>query len=93
MENQWCRTAAEALTLHALAHDCPYAAGVEGFNGKRWAKDWEHEAIARVLRVRLASEGLTIEDSPEAALRLFGEGWTFEETEDGTRYLFRRIDD
>jgi len=86
----WCRTAEEAVGLNALAHDCPYAAGIPGFSGKRWAKDWEHEAIARVLRVKLATEGLTIEDSPDSALRLLGEGWTYEESDDGTRFLFRR---
>ena len=86
----WCRTAEEALQLNALAHDCPYAAGVPGYKGKRWAKDWEHEVIAAVLREKLAVEGLTIEDSPESALRLFGAGWTYEASEDGTRNLFRK---
>ena len=86
----WCRTAEDALGLHALAHDCPYAAGIPGYKGKHWAKDWEHEAIAAVLRERLVTEGLTIEDSPESALRLFGEGWTYEEAEDGTRNVFRK---
>lgn len=87
----WCRTAEEAIPLQALAHDCPYAAGIEGFKGKRWAKDWEHQAIARVLREKLIQEGLTIEDSPESALRLLGEGWTYAESEDGTRFLFSRV--
>jgi uncharacterized cysteine cluster protein YcgN (CxxCxxCC family) len=87
----WCRTASEAIGMQALAHDCPYAAGVPGFKGKRWAKDWEHEAIAQALRDKLTTEGLTIEDSPDAALRLFGEGWTYEESEDGTHNLFRRL--
>lgn len=87
----WCRTAEEAVGLNALAHDCAYAADVPGFKGKRWAKDWEHEAIARVLRVKLATEGLTFEDSPVAALQLFGDGWAYEESEDGTRFLFRPI--
>ncbi len=87
----WCRTAEEAVGLNALAHDCPYASGVAGFKGKRWATDWEREAIVALLRELLPREGLTIEDSPESALRLLGDDWTYKESDDGTRFLFNRV--
>ncbi len=88
----WCRTAEEAIPLNALAHDCLYAIGAPGFTGKRWAKDWEHEAIANVLRERLVTEGLTIEDSPESAMKLLDGEWIYEESEDGRRFVFTKLE-
>ena len=71
--------------------DCPYAAGVPGFKGKHWAKDWEREAIIEVMRDVLPLKGLPVEDDPEAALKLLEGEWTYELSADGSVYEFRKV--
>ena len=90
----WCKSAEEAFTMNGLAHDCPYTAGIDSYRGKRWATAKEHEAIVPVLLAKLVAEGLTTEHNPDAALPLLerdGSRWTYEQSEDGSRFLFRRI--
>jgi uncharacterized cysteine cluster protein YcgN (CxxCxxCC family) len=87
----WCRSAEEAIELNALGWDCPYAAGVPGFKGKHWAKDWEHEAVVDAMKKVLPVKGLPVEDNPDSALRLLesngGGEWTYEQ--DGDVFRFR----
>jgi hypothetical protein len=77
----WCKTSVEAIPLNALAWDCPYAQGVANFKGKRWAKDWERDAIYRVLREAFLQFGLPFADNPDSALKILNrngeKGWTY----------------
>jgi uncharacterized cysteine cluster protein YcgN (CxxCxxCC family) len=66
----WCKPVPEAIEIGALASDCPYTAGIAGYKGKRWAKDWEREAILPLLREALMRDGLSPEDDPVSASRL-----------------------
>ena len=86
----WCKTANEAARLGALAWDCPYATGLSGVKGKRWANEWEREIITKVLRACFVEKGLPLEDSPDSALNLLNcdsdQKWTY--VQDGDRYRF-----
>lgn len=91
----WCKTVPEAIQLNALAWDCPYATGVPGFKGKRWARDWERHAIEETVRSSMIEFGLPFQDNPDAALRILnrhGEThWTYEL--DGDHYRFFEIEE
>jgi uncharacterized cysteine cluster protein YcgN (CxxCxxCC family) len=89
----WCKSAQEAFEMKGLAHDCPYTQGIEGYAGKYWATDQEHQDILPVLVAKLISQGLTIEHSPESAIKLLerdGCRWTYTLSQDGSRFVFRK---
>jgi uncharacterized cysteine cluster protein YcgN (CxxCxxCC family) len=87
----WCKTVAESIPTGALAWDCPYVAGIQGYRGKRWAKDWERDAIRQAVRSSLLMAGLTIADNPEAVLPILNtetEKYTYELN--GDHYYFHK---
>lgn len=88
----WCHTAAAAAETGHLAHDCPYAAGIPGFDGKHWATPELKAKLLPIVRQKLIDEGLQLSESPESALRVLtagGERWTYSEEHD--RFVFRRL--
>jgi uncharacterized cysteine cluster protein YcgN (CxxCxxCC family) len=87
----WCKSVPESIPTGALAWDCPYVAGVSGYRGKRWAKDWERGPILQAVRSSILMVGLTIADNPDAVLPILNtetEKYTYEL--EGDHYFFRR---
>jgi uncharacterized cysteine cluster protein YcgN (CxxCxxCC family) len=87
----WCKSVPESIPAGALAWDCPYVTGIRGYRGKRWAKDWEREAIVQAVRTSILMVGLTMADNPEAVLPIVNtetEQYTYEL--DGDHYFFHR---
>ena len=88
----WCHTADDAMKEGQLAQDCPYAAGVPGFKGKKWADEPTRARLVPILRQRLIDEGLPVSASPDSALRLLtsdGEEWTYSLAPG--KYVFHRV--
>jgi hypothetical protein len=91
----WCHTAESALAAGFLAQDCPYARGVAGYRGKARLSPSLMQKVRPALRAEVARMGAPIGADPEAALAFVAEAggsWRYTISEDGTRYLFQRLD-
>ena len=88
----WCHSAHGALQGGYLAQDCPYARGTAGYRGKvrlspRLLGQVQPAIVAEILRV-----GVPIGADPERVLTFLAAATQashqYQESKDGTRYLF-----
>ncbi len=89
----WCHTAQSALTEGFLAQDCPYARGTAGYRGKVRLSASLQKMVLPAIRAELLRVGAPIGADPELVVDFLSEAggtYRFEQSADGSRYLFTK---